>query len=349
MRTLVFVALCAFSSSLLGAVAHGAELHVLTWANYLPDEIVKEFEKSTGTTVRVATFDTNESLYEKLKDSGVRCDVCVPSDYMVATLIEEEHLQPLDMARIPHAKHLDKHFMGLYFDPTNKHSVPFLWGTAGIGFNKQQVPDVTSWAVLFDASHAGKVSMLDDARECFAVALKTLGRSVNETDSSWLTKATDVLEKQRALVNRYESEDFLQLLTSGQVSLAHGYSGELATLAAREPEKYGYVIPKEGGTVAVDNLCVAKKAGNTAGAHAFIDFLAQPEVAARIVNKTGYASANEAAKSHIEPAILANKGIYPDQETLQRCEYIKELGESGGVVGESSTPVDEAWKRIRGK
>jgi spermidine/putrescine transport system substrate-binding protein len=349
MRIFLLLMVCAASVGQLNLVSQGAELHVLTWANYLPKEVVQDFEKVSGTTVRVSTYDTNESLYDKLKDTGVPCDVCVPSDYMVATLIEEEQLQPLTMSRIPNAQHLDKQFLKLYFDPENKYSVPFLWGTAGIGFNKQQVPNVDSWAVLFDASHSGKVSMLDDARECFAVALKSLGRSVNETESSWLTKATSLLEKQKPLVQRYESGEFVELLTSGQVSLAHGYSGELATLAAREPEKFGYVVPKEGSTVAVDNLCIPQRAGNAAGAHAFIDFLTQPEVAARIVNKTGYASANETAKSQIEPSILGNKGVYPSQDTLKRCEYIKELGESGGIVGESSTRIDEVWKRIRGQ
>ncbi len=348
MRSLL-LAMSIFTASFLGGISNGAELHVLTWANYVPDEIVKEFEKASETTVRVSTFDTNESLYEKLKDAAVRCDVCVPSDYMVATLIEEEYIAPLDTKRVPHAKHLDKRFLGLYFDPTNKYSLPFLWGTAGIGFNKQHVPSVESWTVLFNPAHAGKISMLDDARECFAVALKSLGRSVNETEPTWLNQATEVLEKQQPLVARYESEDFVELLRSGNVIFAHGYSGELAKLAAQEPEKFGYVIPKEGGTVAVDNLCLAKKASNVVGAHAFINFLLQPEVAARIVNKTGYASANEAAKSGIDPAILANRSVYPDKETLQRCEYIKELGESGGLLGESGTRVDEAWKRIRGQ
>lgn len=333
----------------LGLQCHAEDLYVLSWANYLPDEVIADFEKSTGAKVHVSTYDSNEALQEKLKDASVSCDICIPSDYMVATLIEEERLQKLDRQRIPNIKHLDKQFLSLYFDPTNDFSIPFLWGTAGIGFNKQQVPSVDSWAVLFDPAHAGKVSMLNDARECFAVALKTLGRPVNEVDASWLAKALDLLLDQKPRVARYDSEAFVELLTSGQVAVAHGYSGELATLAAESPDRFGFVLPKEGGTMNVDNFCISKKAANPAAAYAFIEFLSQPEVAARVVNASGYASANTSAKSHVSPSILANKGIYPDAETLKKCEFIKELGASGDAVTESSTWVDEAWKRVRGR
>lgn len=333
----------------LGPRCHAEDLYVLSWANYLPDEVIADFEKATGAKVHVSTYESNEALHEKIKDASVSCDICIPSDYMVATLIEEERLQKLDRQRIPNVKHLDKQFLSLYFDPTNDFSIPFLWGTAGIGFNKQQVPSVDSWAVLFDPAHAGKVSMLDDARECFAVALRILGRPVNEVDASWLAKASDLLQEQKPRVAHYDSEGFVELLTSEQVAVAHGYSGELATLAAESPDKFSFVLPKEGGTMNVDNLCIPMKAANPAAAHAFIEFLSQPEVAARVVNASGYASANASARGHISPSILANKGIYPDAETLKKCEFIKELGASGDAVSESSTWVDEAWKRVRGR
>lgn len=328
--------------------SYADDLHVLTWAGYLPEDVLAEYEKASGTKLRVSTYDSNESLYEKLNDPAVPCDVCVPSDYMVGNLIEDELLQELDIDNIPNLKHLDKRFLNLDFDPANKFSVPFLWGTSGIGFNKREVPSVDSWAALFDPKRAGKVSMLDDARECFGAALKTLGRPVNETDKDWLAKARDVLAKQQPGVVRYDSEEFVELLTSGQVDVAHGYSGELAMLAAENPEDYGFVVPKEGAIMNVDNLCIPKKSASAANANAFINYLSQPEIAARIVNTSGYASANEAAKSHIKPSILNDKGIYPDDEILGRCESIKELGASGGPLGESSTWIDEAWKKLRG-
>lgn len=324
-----------------------AELNLLIWKNYLPEAVAKDFSATTGVVLNVSTYDTNESLFEKLRDQAVKCDVCVPSDYMVATLIEESYLRPIDRSLVPNLKHLSPGFLNLYFDPDNKYSAPYLWGTAGIGYNKERAGNVDSWTVLFDPKNSGNISMLDDARECFAVALKSAGKSVNTTDSDTLHQASAKLTAQKRLVKRYDSENYADLLEAGEVAIAHGYSGELAQLAIKSPAKFGYVVPREGSTVNVDNLCVPAKAQNIAGAHMFIDFLLRPEVAAQTVNETGYASANEAAKQLVDPAKRANKGIYPDQEILSRCEYVKELGESGGSVGESSTVVDDAWKKIR--
>ena len=335
----VLSAFCVYSPA--------AELNILIWKNYLPDEVVKDFSATTGVVLNVTTYDTNESLLEKLKDQALKCDVCVPSDYMVATLIEESYLKPIDRSLVGNLKHLSPGFLNLYFDPDNKYSVPYLWGTAGLGYNKELAGNVDSWAVLFDPKNSGKVSMLDDARECFAVALKSLDKSVNTTDSDTLHQASAKLAGQKGLVKKYDSENYAELLETGEVAIAHGYSGELAQLAIKSPSKFGFVVPREGSTVSVDNLCVPTKAQNLAGAHMFIDYLLRPDVAAKTVNETGYASANEAAKQLVDPAKLANKGIYPDQAILSRCEYVEELGESGSSVGESSTVVDDAWKKIR--
>ena len=325
------------------------ELNILTWKNYLPNKIAKQFSMDTGVKLNVVLFDSNEDLLQMLKNESVPCDVCVPSDYMVATLIDEVLLKPVDRKLVPNFKHIGSKFLNLYFDPDNRYSVPYLWGTSGIGFNRQSAGEVDSWSVLFDAKNKGKISMLNDARECFAVALKTMGKSVNDTDQKNLSKAGDKLLAQKPFVKKYDSENFADLLASGEVAFVHGYSGELAALATKSPDKFGYVVPREGSTVALDNLCVPTKAKNVAMAHALIDFLHQPKIAAMIVNETGYASSNEESKKFVDASVLANKSIYPNEETLSRCEYVKELGDLGGVLGESSTLVDDAWKKIQGK
>jgi spermidine/putrescine-binding protein len=184
--------------------------------------------------------------------------------------------------------------------------------------------------------------MLDDARECFAVALKRMGKSLNETDPGVLKEAADVLRKQKPGVKAYDSADFAGKLASGDVWLAHGYTGQLAKAAAEHPDRFAVVMPKEGGTVAVDNLCIPATSKRAAAAHQFIDFVLEPENAGRIVNGTGYASANLAARKFVKPEILNNAAVYPPAETLKRCEFVKDLGETTEVY-------DRLWTEVKGE
>lgn len=319
----------------------GNVLNIFIWSEYLPDEIVQEFEKRTGVRVRYDTYDSNEALLEKLQSGVADYDLVVPSDYMVQIMIAEGLLKEIDKSRISTWSHLDAKFLNKPFDPDNRYSMPYFWGTTGIGYNKQKFPEgVHSWAALFDEANAGRILMLDDVREVFAVALKYLGRSANETDPDALRQAADLLKRQKRLVKTYNSGDFHNILAAGDVDLAHGYNGQLASVVAAQPDRLGYAVPVEGAVIWMDSLCIPKKARNVENAHAFMSFVMEPEINARIVNAVRYASANKSAKKWIDPAILADEAVYPPEEIIDRCEFLRD-------VGDAAVLYDQLWTEIK--
>jgi spermidine/putrescine-binding protein len=199
---------------------------------------------------------------------------------------------------------------------------------------------VDSWAALFDPGHAGRILMLDDQREAFGAALKLLGKSINERDPAVLRRAADMLKKQKPLVRTFNSSDFANLLAAGDVDVAQGYNGELAEAVASSKGRLAYVVPKEGGTLWIDNLAIPKGAANLDAAYAFLDFVMEPEIAAKIVNHVHYAGANRAALPLIDAKIKNDPSIYPPKEVLDRCELIEDLGETTQLL-------DQLWTEIK--
>ena len=326
------------------ASGEGGTLNVYIWSEYLPDSVVKKFEDKHGIKLQIDLYDSNEAVYEKLKSGVADYDIVVPSDYMVTTLAQEQLIQPIDRAKLTHFDTLDPNLLDQPYDPKNVHSVPYLWGLTGLGYNKTKVQgNVDSWSVLFDEKHKGQICMLDDTRECFGVTLKLMGKSLNETDPNVLAQAADKLKQQKPLVKAYDSGDFAAKLAAGDVWLAHGYTGQLAKVAHEDAEKrFVVIMPKEGGTVAVDNLCVPAKSKRADAAHKFINFCLQPEIAAEIANSTFYASANRAARQHIRPELLNNPAVYPPADVLKRCEFIQDVGRTTEVY-------DKLWTEIKGE
>jgi spermidine/putrescine-binding protein len=317
-------------------------LNVYIWTNYLPREVVDEFKRRTGIAVNVDTYDSNEAVLEKLQSGVADYDLVVPSDYMLKVLIPQGLVRPLDHARLPHFKNLDPRFLDQKFDRGNSHSIPYLWGTTGIGYDKRKVGTVDSWRVLFDPKYSGRILMLDDPREAFGAALKLMGRSINEQDPVILRQAAEMLKRQKPLVRTYNSSDFANLLAAGDVDLAHGYNGELAEVVANAPDRLAYAIPKEGGTLWIDNLAIPKGARNLDSAYAFLDYLMEPEVAAKIVNGVHYAGANQAALPLIDARIRQDPTIYPSKEVLDRCELIEDLGKTTQLI-------DELWTEVKAR
>lgn len=317
-------------------------LNLYIWSDYLPKEVLDQFTQRTGIKVNLKAFDSNETLLEQLQSGVADYDLVVPSDYMVKILIQQNLLSPIDHAKLSNFQNLEKRFLDQKFDPGNRYSIPYFWGTTGIGYNKQQIAGpVDSWAAMFDPQYAGQVLMLNDMRENFAAALKLMGRSINTTNPEILQQAAEKLKRQkRELIKLYDSENFPDKLDTGDVNLAQGFNGQLAKLAAAQPEKFAYVIPKEGCTVWMDNLAIPAKAPNKEAAMQFLNYILEPQVGAQIVNFASYASANEAAKPHIEPAILNNPAIYPSAEALNKCEFMEDLGETTELL-------DRYWTQIK--
>jgi spermidine/putrescine-binding protein len=323
-----------------GSAGGGArQVNLYIWTNYLPDEVVAGFEKRTGIHVNVDTYASNEALLDKVQSGVADYDVVVPSDYMLKILIPQKLLHPLDRTRLPHLSSLDPRFLNQKYDPGNGYSVPYLWGTTGLGYARK-LGEIDSWKAVFDPRYGGRILLLDDMREVFGAALRLLGHSINERDPAILQKAAEMLKSQKKLVRTYNSADFANLLATGDVDLAQGYNGELAKVVAKDPNHLAYVVPKEGGTLWIDNLAVPRSARHLDEAYALLDYLMEPDVAAAIVNGVHYASANREALPKIDPRIKEDPAIYPPKAILDRCELIEDLGET-------TTLLDQLWTEVK--
>jgi spermidine/putrescine transport system substrate-binding protein len=341
----------AVSFAVLAACSPGANeqgkakpvtLHLFTWSDYTEETVVRQFEERFGIKVVTDTFGSNEELLAKLQGGAAGYDVVVPSDYMVSILVKQGRLAELDPAKIPNLAHVFTHLKGLYYDPKNTYSIPYLWGTTGIGYNADLVsPPPDSWQALWDERYKGRISLLNDEREVFGMALRAAGESLNAAEPAKLNAAKARLMAQKALVKTYTSENYDQLLVSGEVALAHGWSGTIMRAAA-ERSSIKYVIPKEGGTIWQDNLCVLKSSQHKGEATLFINFLLEPQVAALITTKVKYASASEEARLFVPKEIAQNPAIYPPDAVVSRLEWIKD-------VGEAIKAYDRAWTELKVK
>jgi spermidine/putrescine-binding protein len=318
------------------------QLNLYIWSAYITEQTVNRFEKESGIRVHFDTYDSNEALLEKMQSGVADYDVIVPSDYMVRILKQQNLLEKLDLSRLPNVKNLDPRFRNLPFDRNNEHSLPFLWGTTGIGYNKTKVTDpVDSWAILWNPKYKDRILMLDDLRECFGAALKWKGHSLNSTDPAMLAQARDLLAQQKPLIKTYSSSNFDEVLLSGDVWLAHGWSGQLAK-AKDQNKDLDYVIPKEGSTIWVDNAAIPVSSRHKDAAYTFMNWYLDSKNSAEITNISGYPSPNAAAKPFIKPEILNDRARYPDEATLAKCEFLVDLGET-------STLLDRYWTEIKSR
>jgi spermidine/putrescine transport system substrate-binding protein/spermidine/putrescine transport system permease protein len=335
------LALLVFAVGGGGRTARGGELNIYIWSNYLPEQTVAEFEKRYDARVNVELYDSNEALLAKLQSGSAAFDIVVPSDYMVTVLRAQKLLQPIDRDLITNFSNLDPQFVGLPYDQRNEWSIPYGWGTTGIAYRKDKVETPAGWAALWDRKYKERIAMLDDVREVFGAALKLMGKSLNSANPNDLENAARLLSDQKPLVRAYDSGGFDQLLLSGDVWLAQAYSGNIVRAMGESP-LIGYVIPKEGCTFFVDNLCIPKSATNPELAHAFINYVLEPRVAAAIANVTGFSSPNVAARALIRPDLLTNPAAYPTREALEHCELIEE-------IGPEITLYDRLWTVIKSK
>lgn len=323
-----------------------SELHIFNWSEYIDPDVYADFEAEFGVHVVEDTFASNEDMLAKLQGGATGYDIIVPSDYMVEIMTELDMLASLDLSNIPNRSNLYPRFQDPPYDPGNVHCIPYQWGTTGIGYNSDEFdepPD--SWAYLFDpdmaSQFAGRMSMLNDNREAIGAALKYLGYSLNSTDPAELEEAKQLLMQQKEWVSTYDSEQYEDLLMTEDTIIAHGWSGDFF-MAAVEDERIWYAIPKEGGVVWADNLCVPNTSPNQYTAEVFINYLLRPEVAAKISNFTWYASPVEAAESLIDPEILEEPAIYPPPDVMERLEWIED-------VGEATELYDRIWTEVRAR
>ena len=318
--------LILFSFGGRGHSAKGGELNVFIWSNYLPNTSIAEFERRYDAKLNIELYDSNEALLAKLQSGGAIYDIIVPSDYMVTVLKEQGLLQELNRDLLSNFSNIDPQFSALPYDPTNQVSIPYMWGTTGIAYRKDKVAEpIDSWSALWDARYKDRIAMLDDVRETLGAALKRLGKSENSTDPVEIQAAAELLMQQKPLAKAYDSGGFDQMILSGDAWIAQAYSGQIAKAIVDNPA-IGYVIPKEGCTIFVDNMCIPRNAAHKDLAHEFMNFVLEARTAADITNGTGYSTVNLAARPLIRPELLTNEAGYPPRDALERCEFIRELG-----------------------
>jgi spermidine/putrescine transport system substrate-binding protein/spermidine/putrescine transport system permease protein len=314
-------------------------LNLYIWSNYIAPETLRRFEQRHHARVSVDFYDSNEALLAKMQAGGVDYDVICPSNYMVQILIMQDMLRPLDWSVLPHGSNLDPRFLARSFDPGNRYSVPYFWGTTGIAYHKSKVGAVDSWGALWDPRWRGRILMLDDAREVFGAALKWKGLSLNTADPAQLLAAQRLLVAQRPLVRAYNSASFEDVLLSGDVWLAQGWNGQFARAMAQDPD-IEYVVPREGSSLFIDNLAIPRDAPHPDLAHAFVDFAMEPEIAAEICRTMQYSSPNRAAVPLLPPAIRDNPAIFPPPDVVARTEAIEDLGAA-------TVLYDRLWTEVK--
>lgn len=322
------------------------EINIFHWSEYIDPEIYTQFEEEFGVRVVEDNFASNEDLLAKLQAGATGYDIIVPSDYMVAIMINQNMLAELDKENIPNLENLDPQFTDMPFDPAGDYSVPYQWGTTGIGYRSDIVEeDITSWAALFEPErlekYDGKISMLNDVREAVGAALKYEGYSLNTTDQAQLEEAQGLLLQQKPFLAKYDSQSVADSLVSGDVVLAHGWSGDIF-VAQTENEDIVYTIPEEGAVVWVDNLAIpaTTEGDRKYTAEVFINYLLRPEIGAQITNWVWYGSPNAAAKPHINEDILSDPAIYPSDSVMQNLEFIRD-------VGEATQLYDRIWTEVK--
>lgn len=315
-------------------------LNFYNWSYYIGETTIPDFEEEFNVRVRYDNFSSNSEILAKFQAGAAGYDLVVPSDYMVEIMTKLDLLLPIRPENIPNLVNIDPRFRNLPFDPENRYSIPYQWGTTGIGINTRFVKDFeNSWNILWDEQYRGRISVLDDMRSGIVPALKLLGYSVNTTSESELEEAKQLMLEQKALVRTYSSETYMDLLKSGDIWIAQGWSGDIFQVTKENPDVI-FIIPDEGSYIWVDNLVIPKGARNRFTAELFINYLLRPEVSSDISNYTGYSSPNSAALPYIDSELTSDKSMYPDEQTMERLEFMTDVGDATRIY-------NRVWNEIK--
>ena len=325
-------------------VMNGEKLVVYNWGEYIDPEVLTMFEEETGIDIVYEEFETNEILYPKISSGAIAYDVICPSDYMIQRMIENDLLSEINFDNIPNLKNIGKQYLerSRQFDPENKYSVPYCWGTVGILYNKMMVDEpVDSWSILWDPKYKDNILMQDSVRDAFGVTLKYLGYSLNSIDLDELTEAKNLLIEQKPLFLGYVIDQVRDKMIGNEAALGVIYSGE-AIYTQKENPNLEYVIPKEGSNIWIDSWVIPKNAEHKENAEKFINFLCRPDIALMNFEYITYSTPNEAARELIEDESIRNSEIaFPDLSKYDNLETFQYLGtEADQVYG-------DLWNKVK--
>lgn len=322
-------------------------LHIYNWGLYISDgsdggmDINKEFEDLTGIKVDYTTYDTNESLYAKLKMGGGNYDVIVPSDYMIGKMSKEGMLAKLNFDNIPNFAMIGDQYKGLDYDPNAEYSVPYTWGVVGIVYNKTMVKGtIDSWNALWDEQYKGNVLMFNNSRDAFAIAFKKLGMSLNPSSADEIQKAAQELKKQKGVVQAYVMDEIFDKMEGGEAALAPYYAGDAITMIGENPD-LAFVIPKEGTNYFVDAMCVPATSTQKEAAEMYINFMCETQVALANCEFIGYSTPQVNAEELLPDELKNSPIMYPPKEVLANTETFNVLPD------ELNQAMDEAWSDVK--
>ena len=316
---------------------YSEEISFFNYGENIDEETIKEFEKQYGIKVNVETFDDMETMYQKVSNSGVKYDVILVSDALMPRMIKNNLVQELNKDNIPNISQMDEDYLNLDIDPGNKYSVPYMFGTVGLIYNKDVVKeDVDSWDILWDEKYKNRIFMFDTYRDTLGAALKKLGYSLNSENQKEIEEAKELLLEQRKLTNPvYVVDEVKDNMITGEKMLAAVWSGDAIYIMNENPDMK-YVIPEEGSNKWVDALCIPKDAPNKAGAEAFINFLCDPENAKENVDYIGYSTPNTAAYDLLDDETKNNPAAYPSDSILDKCVLFTNLNQETLKLYESA-------------
>lgn len=325
----------------------GVTLNVYNWGLYISDgsdesvDVLEAFEELTGIKVNYTTYDTNESLYAKLKSGGANYDVIVPSDYMIGKMISEGMLEPLNFENIPNFADIGESYLGLSFDPDNAYSVPYTWGVVGIVYNTTMVEDEpSSWGDLWDARYTGNVLMFNNSRDAFAIAAKKIGLSLNPSSTQEIDRIAEELKAQKSVVQAYVMDEIFDKMEGGEAALAPYYAGDAITMIAENPD-LGFVIPEEGTNYFVDSMCIPVGCRNKEAAELFINYMCETDVGVANCDFIGYSTPIQSVWEQLDDALKYSEIAYPSAEVLANTEVFNVLPD------ELNAAMDKAWSDMK--
>ncbi len=300
-------------------------LYVYNWGQYISEgddgslDVIAAFEEAyPNIRVQYSTYDSNEIMYSKLANGGITVDVIIPSDYMIGRMVQEGMLEELNFDNIPNYQYIDDSFKNTSYDPENKYSVPYTWGTVGIIYNTKYVDeaDVTGWELLWNEKYAGKILMFDNSRDAFGIAEYLLGYDVNTTDEAELQDCAAKLAEQKPVVQQYVMDQIFDAMENEEAWIAPYYAGDYLTMVEENPDLAFYRPTAQGYNMFIDAMCIPTCCQEKEAAEAFINFLCSPGISSANMAFLGYSVPSTAAKELMDPEVANSDVAYPDADTL---------------------------------
>ena len=318
------------------AKSNKVTLYVYNWGQYIAEgdddsiDVIAAFEEAyPNIKVKYSTYDSNESMYAKLSNGGITVDVIIPSDYMVGRMRQEGMLMELNYDNIPNAQYIDPSFRGMAYDPEDKYSVPYTWGTVGIIYNTKYVDeaDVTGWELLWNEKYADKILMFDNSRDAFGIAEYLLGYSVNTTDEAELQACADKLAEQKPVVQQYVMDQIFDAMENEEAWIAPYYAGDYLTMVEENEDLAFYRPDHQGFNVFIDAMCIPTCCQEKEAAELFINFLCDPEISAANMDFIGYSVPASESKQYMDEDVVNDPVAYPDEEELRNASSFDYLPE----------------------